>query len=47
VVGYSIVNMDEFLKSNAGVLILSSFDKNEIDNFYKGQKNVKVVMLRE
>ena len=45
--GYTIVNMDEFLKSNANVLILSSFDKKEIDNFYKEQENVKVVLLRE
>ena len=45
--GYTIVNMDEFLKSNASVLILASFDKKEIDNFYKEQENVKVVVLRE
>jgi len=45
--GYTIVNMDEFLQSNANVLILASFDKKEIDNFYKEQENVKVVMLRE
>ena len=45
--GYTIVNMDEFLKSNANVLILASFDKKEIDNFYREQENVKVVMLRE
>ena len=45
--GYTIVNMDEFLQSHANVLILASFDKKEIDNFYKEQKNVKVVMLRE
>ena len=45
--GYTIVNMDEFLKSNTNVLILASFDKEEIDNFYKEQENVKVVLLRE
>jgi DNA-binding MarR family transcriptional regulator len=45
--GYTIVNMDEFLKSNANVLILASFDKKEIDNFYKAQENVRVVTLRE
>ena len=45
--GYTIVNMDEFLKSNANVLILSSFDKEEIDGFCKEQENVKVVALRE
>ncbi len=45
--GYTVVNMDEFLKSSANVLILASFDKKEIDNFYKAQENVKVVMLRE
>jgi DNA-binding MarR family transcriptional regulator len=45
--GYTIVNMDEFIQSNANVLILASFDKKEIDNFYKAQKNVRVVTLRE
>ncbi len=45
--GYTIVNMDEFLKSNANVLILASFDKKEIDTFYKAQENVRVVTLRE
>ena len=45
--GYTIVNMDEFLKSNANVLILASFDKKEIDNFYKAQENVRVVTLRD
>ncbi len=45
--GYTIVNMGEFLKSNANVLILASFDKKEIDNFYKAQENVRVVTLRE
>ena len=45
--GYTIVNMDGFIKSNANVLILASFDKKEIDNFYKAQENVRVVTLRE
>ena len=45
--GYTIVNIDEFLKSNANVLILASFDKKEIDNFYKAQENVRVITLRE
>jgi len=46
--GYTVVNIDEFIKSNNdNILILASFDKKEIDNFYKEQENVKVVMLRE
>ncbi|MFV1975687.1 MAG: winged helix-turn-helix transcriptional regulator [Candidatus Scalindua sp.] len=45
--GYTIVNMDEFLQSNANVLILASFDKKEIDTFYKAQENVRVIPLRD
>ena len=45
--GYKVIGMDQFVKSNTSVLILASFDKKEIDNFYKEQENVKVVTLRE
>jgi DNA-binding MarR family transcriptional regulator len=45
--GYKIVNMDEFLQSNANVLILASFDKKEIDGFCKEQENINVVVLRD
>jgi DNA-binding MarR family transcriptional regulator len=45
--GYTIVNMDEFLASGAGILIHASFDKNEIDSFCIEQEDVKVVALRE
>jgi DNA-binding MarR family transcriptional regulator len=45
--GYKIVDMDEFLKSSASVLILASFNKEEIDGFCKEQEDVKVVALRE
>jgi hypothetical protein len=39
--------MDEFLKSSTSVLILASFNKDEIDGFCKEQEDVKVVVLRE
>jgi DNA-binding MarR family transcriptional regulator len=45
--GYTIVNMDEFLKSGANILILASFDKEKIDVFCKEQEDIKVVALRE
>ncbi len=45
--GYKIVDMDEFLESSTSVLILASFNKDEIDDFCKEQENVKVVVLRE
>ena len=45
--GYTIVNMDEFLASGAGILIHASFDKNEINSFCIEQEDVKVVALRE
>lgn len=44
--GYTIVNMDEFLKSGANILILASFDKEKIDVFCKEQEDIKVVALR-
>jgi len=45
--GYTIVNMDEFLASGAGILIHASFDKNEINSFCIEQEDVKVVALRD
>ena len=45
--GYTVVKMDEFVKSNTNVLIIASFDKEEIADFYKEHENVKVVVLRE
>jgi len=44
--GYTIVNMDEFLASDTGILIHASFDKNEIDGFRIEQEDVEVVALR-
>ena len=45
--GYTVVKIDEFVGSDANVLILASFDKEEIDSFCKEQENIKVVVLRE
>ncbi len=45
--GYTIVSMDEFLKFGTEVLILTSFDKEEIDSFCKEQEGIRVVALRE
>ncbi len=45
--GYTIINMNEFSKSGANVLILASFDEKEIDSFCKEQEGVKVVVLRD
>lgn len=45
--GYTIVNMDEFLKSNANIIILASFNEKEIDSFCKEQEDIKVVALRD
>ena len=45
--GYKVIGMDQFVKSNTGVLIIASFDKEKIDGFCKEQENVKVVALRE
>ncbi|MEK6766611.1 MAG: winged helix-turn-helix transcriptional regulator [Planctomycetota bacterium] len=45
--GYTIVNMDEFLKSGANIIILASFGEKEIDSFCKEQEGVKVVVLRD
>ncbi|MFQ5964416.1 MAG: winged helix-turn-helix transcriptional regulator [Candidatus Scalinduaceae bacterium] len=45
--GYTIVGMDEFLKSNKNILILASFNKDEIEVFRRKQEKVKVIALRE
>ncbi len=45
--GYKVIGTDEFLKSNTSVLILASFNKEEIEAFCKEQEEVKVVALRE
>jgi len=45
--GYKVINMGEFIKTGDRVLILASFNKEEIDSFCKGQEDVKVVALRE
>ena len=45
--GYKVIDMDEFLKSNNNVLILASFNEDEIEVFCKEQEEVKVVALRE
>mgnify|MGYP006432059783 FL=1 len=47
--GYTVVKMDKFIMSNTDVLILASFDKEEIDGFCKEQEQeeVRVVALRE
>ena len=44
--GYKVIGIDQFVKSNTSVLILASFDKEEIDDFCKEQENLKVVVLR-
>ncbi|MBC8551881.1 MAG: winged helix-turn-helix transcriptional regulator [Candidatus Brocadiales bacterium] len=45
--GYNVIGTEEFISSNSKVLIFASFDKKEIDNFYKDQEGVRVVALRE
>ncbi len=45
--GYKIIDMDGFLKSNTNVLILASFDKDEIDSFCKERRKVNIIALRE
>ncbi len=45
--GYKVIDMDEFSKSNNSVLILASFNEDEIEVFCKEQEKVKVVALRE
>ncbi len=45
--GYKIIGTDEFLKSSTSILILASFDKGEIEAFYKEQEKVKIIALRE
>ncbi len=45
--GYRVIGMDQFVKSNISVLILASFNKEEVDSFCKEQEDVRVVALRE
>ncbi len=45
--GYKVIDMDKYLKSNNRVLILASFNEDEIEVFCKEQEEVKVVALRE
>ncbi len=45
--GYKVIGMEQFVKSNAGVLIIASFDKEKIDIFCNEHEDVKVVALRD
>ncbi len=45
--GYKVIDMDDFFENNAKVLILASFNKDEIDSFCKEQEGIRVVTLRE
>ncbi len=45
--GYKLIGMADFIESNANVLILATFDKDEIDSICKEQEEVRVVTLRE
>lgn len=45
--GYKVINMDEFLKSNTDILILASFNNDEIEAFREEQVEINVVTLRE
>jgi MarR family. len=45
--GYTVIGMEQFVKSNTSVLIFASLDKEKIDCFCKVQKNVKFVTLRD
>ncbi len=45
--GYTVIGMEQFVKSNTSVLIFASLDKEKIDSFCKVQKNVKFVTLRD
>ena len=45
--GYNVIGIDQFVKSNTGVLILATFDKEKIDDFCKEQEGIKVVALRD
>ena len=45
--GYKVIGMEEFVENKDSVLILASFDKDEIDRFCKEYEDVKVVVLRE
>ncbi len=45
--GHKVISKVDFVKSNANVLILATFDKEEIDSFCKGQEGIRVVTLRD
>ena len=45
--GYKVIGMVDFVESNADVLILATFVKEEIDSFCKAQEGIRVVTLRE
>ena len=44
---YKVIDMKEFLETKPNVLILASFNKDEIDSFYEEKEEVKIVALRE
>lgn len=45
--GYSVIGIDEYIKDNKDkVLIFATFNKNEIDGFYKVKEDVRIVALR-
>lgn len=45
--GYKVIDMDEFLKSNTDILILASFNNDEIEAFREEQEEISVITLRE
>jgi DNA-binding MarR family transcriptional regulator len=45
--GYKVIGMVDFVESNANVLILATFVKEEIDSFCTEQEGIRVVTLRE
>ena len=46
--GYKVIGIDQLCEDQIpSVLILASFDKEEIDSFCKEQEEVRVVTLRE
>ena len=47
--GYKVISIDEYSKTNTNalILILASFNKDEIEAFCKEQEEIKVVALRE
>ncbi len=41
------MDWDKLARSNNSILILATFDKEEIDSFCKKQAGIRVVALRE